>query len=1147
MLGYYLYVYLMRSSVVSSIRMRSLFLFNCFAFENRAKKTLFRLRKNAIRYKMYTVFRPKYTTGKFSRKLFGRLRDVRKIYLVRKRLFFNKRLNYNNGITKYFLNSNRKYRQHFNNAQVCGEPSKLASMLSTKINNKTSTRLLIRYLIRRILFFTHLNFLYVVARRLFVTIVPLFRRKSINQNVRISVSDLAVFKQQMSDAEKSLIKLSIVQNIAVNSEFGKRKLSYLRDLWYSFARSILSVHRQKRRLFRHSFVCIRYLKISERLSEFMLFLTDFLIAIKGCFDCCVKLIPVIKVKQSKVYFKHLRADTLRCIPGIFEGYDSIFNDLFNKFKQGGLRNGGYNKKLFKLQADVVLFIRTVLAAIREEKNIRRKFTVDSMVPDQVMSKVSYFNCTRLAQYYLKYSMYRFFSALFVFSCSYHFSADRRYIYMGDEILKYNDLLSNSNIVFTKCNMPILIRANCGSFLHNSTLDYYLIIKTSRSNCLAVLLVNGKVIYSSSCGKIGFNKTHRSTYFAANQLGLFMCLFLTKIYGVYLRSTSSRSRNLNSRLSSRSFIGKKLPMVKRYTSKLSSGKSRKFSRLPSKIFSTYRNMNSSKYVSSGNDSSVWKNPIRKKLVYHTYKRLFRMKFNKKYLFNRWKRLVSISNAFGKRYSRYASFLNRAYLLWLLRHGTAKFRKYSKSVASIRLNIQITGSGVGRLAVRRPIYRFTRMIRRFFMYRSSRRSVRRSRDKLNSDSRRAALLRAYGVRFLTLPKPKFTDAQLVHYTDMLFNTRVGSYESAGLDDILAVRDLIVGNRTMVSRNKLAQFDTLLDEILKYWTFNPHAYYRLGRSCGFHRSRAVHAIRNSTFLEILKKASRVPRSINSINTNKNMTKTHVHMLRIKKFFHNSEKIRACFSILCNQYLLLHRRFQMNWIRKLYGIYPYCISNHTVESVLFLYLFNLCSNCVIHYNSHSMHTINKMCFLLYRYIFFFHMLNIFFYMLAKSTVYRQSFMYSNCSLQFYTVLTYLYFFISYFFVRTVYAAITAVARYQAYCFKFKLMLDNLAILLDKMTFDCLAIDSFIYDMFAMFLNIFFAKIYKLFNAIVWYKHILQNKVYSFSKKHIYTPIKSGDRFKMFSNRLITHRYSNLFIVYNHKTISVPHNGCRTRKLRRK
>lgn len=1143
MLGYYLYVYLMRSNVISSISMRSLFLFNCFAFKNHAKKTLFRLQKNVIRYKPYTVFRPKYIRGKFSKKSFGRLWSAHKIYLVKKRLFFNKRLNYNNRSSKYFLNSS-KYCQNFNNAQVCGTKSKPAGMFSTKINNKISTGLHIRYLIRRILFFTHLNFLYVVARRLFVTIVPLFERKSINPNVSISVFDVAMFKKQMLQAEKSLMKLSIVQNIAINSEFGKRKLFYFRDLWYSFARSILSVHRQKRWLFSHNFVRMRYLKISERLSEFMLFLTDFLIAIKGCFDCCVKLIPAIKVKQSKIYFKHLRVDTLKCIPGIFEGYDSIFNDLFNKFKQGELRNGGYNKKLFKLQADVVLFIRTVLAAIREEKNIRQNFTVDSMVSDQIKSKVSNFNCTRLAQYYLKYSMYQFFSALFVFSCSYHFSVDRRYIYMGDEILKYNDLLSNNNIVFTKYNTPILVRANCCSFLHNSTLDYYLIIKTSRSNCLAVLLVNGKVIYSSSCGKIGFNKTHRSTYFAANQLGLFMCLFLTKIYGVYLRSTSSRLKNLNSRFLSGSFIAKKLSMVKRYASRLPGEKSRKFSRLPNKIFSIYRNINSSKYVSSGNDSPVRRNTIRKKLVYHTYKRLFGMKFNKKCLFNREKRLVNISNAFGKRYNRYASFLNRTYLLWLLKHETAKFRKYSKSVASIRLNIQITGSGVGRLAVRRPIYRFTRMIRRFFMHRSSRRNVHRPTDKLNSDSRRAALLRAYGVRFFTIPKPKFTDAQLIHYTNMLFNIRVGSYESAELDDILAVRDSIVGHRTMTSRNKLAQFDTLFDEILKYWTFNPRAYYRLSRSCGFHRSKAVHAIRNSTFLKILKKASRAPRSI---GTNKSTTKIHAHMLRIKKFFHNSVKIRACFSILYNQYLLLHKRFQMNWIRKLYGIYPYCIGNHTVVSALFLYLFNFCSNCVIQSNLHSIHTINKMYFPLYRYVFFFHTLNVFFYMLAKPTVYKQSFMHSNCGLQFYTVLTYLYFFISYFFVRTVYAVIIVAARHQSYCLKFKLMLDNLVILFDRMTFDCLVIDSFIHDMFAMFLNIFFAKIYKLFNTIVWYKHILQNRMHYFSKKYIYTPIKLGNRLKVFNNRLIKRRYSNLFIVYNHKTISVPHNGCRTRKLRRK
>jgi hypothetical protein len=96
-------------------------------------------------------------------------------------------------------------------------------------------------------------------------------------------------------------------------------------------------------------------------------------------------------------------------------------------------------------------------------------------------------------------------------------------------------------------------------------------------------------------------------------------------------------------------------------------------------------------------------------------------------------------------------------------------------------------------------------------------------------------------------------------------------------------------------------------------------------------------------------------------------------------------------------------------------------------------------------------------------------------------------------------------------------------------------------------SINFFLYDVLANFFSIFFVQIYSLLISMEHYKHLLCH-AYTKISTNVSSDIRNLFYFKR--SKLFTHhrvRQGDLVVLFNHKYLSVPHNGCRARKMRRK
>lgn len=107
----------------------------------------------------------------------------------------------------------------------------------------------------------------------------------------------------------------------------------------------------------------------------------------------------------------------------------------------------------------------------------------------------------------------------------HLAEYTRYFQYLPKVINYNSLLLSSPIMPRKMRNTWQFRFNRRA----NSIFLKLLIKSTKSNCFVNLLINGFTLVIASCGKIGFKKTHRSTYFAAQQLGLFIGMLVKSIW------------------------------------------------------------------------------------------------------------------------------------------------------------------------------------------------------------------------------------------------------------------------------------------------------------------------------------------------------------------------------------------------------------------------------------------------------------------------------------------------------------------------------------------------------------------------------------------------------------------------------------------
>lgn len=159
------------------------------------------------------------------------------------------------------------------------------------------------------------------------------------------------------------------------------------------------------------------------------------------------------------------------------------------------------------------------------------------------------NCYRLSNRVVCHT-YNVFHALFYLAYSNRTISKTRNVVYNRKLLDYNYFLLDSRLhVFFDGVRKKRLRMKLRRLRVRSAttplitlvsrrynlLHFHLFVNSTRSNSWVTIVVNNKIVYNASCGKIGFRKTHRSTYFAANQLGFSVCSMLQSVFTKYYKN------------------------------------------------------------------------------------------------------------------------------------------------------------------------------------------------------------------------------------------------------------------------------------------------------------------------------------------------------------------------------------------------------------------------------------------------------------------------------------------------------------------------------------------------------------------------------------------------------------------------------------
>lgn len=1118
-LSYYTYLYFTRSSSPSTIYSRSLFLFNCLYLSKTARKILCELRRPSKCVKAHHTF-----LGKLSDRMYDLKSYSRSIYAMRK----------NSSAIRYFVHnlfkkrsfprkgnrkcSSRSSRQVFN--------SRLLLLLRKYLKfstSKSEIRSASKYLRIRILFFQHLFYLYNTCLTINRSIKRICRYSKLSAISKLYRPKL--YKRPLRNMSHYLICSSFVQNILVNSRIGKLgRPDQTRNIWSKIVHPITRLAAGPAYSGGREPISkiIGYIKISGRFKRYRKYLLMYLTALHLFLERMVR--PIARMDHLSVAatnygvykssFNKFYSKITLFLPTLFRSCDYICQYLTKRFRQFRFKKNKYRTRCSKLlpsnrYAKILLNIIDVLQHFRNIKvpwlmHSNRMHNAHYALKRTTLNHRDFlFKCVKLAKFCLTYRMYKFFSSLFLFTCAHHSSADSYYLNSSIDVFRYNYLLS--------CMLPgnsggiQLVRDYCSRFLRNSDLDYNLVIRTSRSNCTAALLVNGKVIYSSSCGKIGFFKTNRSTYFASSQLGFFLCLFLSSVYGLYLRSGQLRFRPVQLKYlrkylfstGYRKFI-RKYRMFTRKQRILTIARTRK--RKYSKRLS--------KYVDRTRDFRFFYNyPLRYRTKYlrlakrfaqlHTSGMEFKSKFSTRPSVISGK-LLRYHSRWSNRYRNQFMFAWSNYCtnLLLRRRATCRYN-FNTSVASIRLNIHMAGTGISRLAIRKPIRRFVNMIRRatsgsqFFDHSIDASDVRYMAINQLDDSNYLNAENDYNDAVTS-------DSDGCQDTSYNHGSKVHSFNTDELDGIVASSEYSPKFRGILNEGSIVG-----SGFTKYKT-------PADSHCDFTNNMAG----------ILKsKLYGVQRGGNNIFDIKRLLKLRVTLY-------------SYFYLTCKRYLVLYRSLQSGCNSALLSVFKRYLLKGRLFSYSRIFILLVLQSCpsVPHVPSVICRVISVTRPIFDYVIVFLYTEKYLFSLLALRLF--LSTLVSN-QYHFVTTIVYIYMHLVYHFVSIIVGLLNTQRCESVVSHALFIFLNNNT-----------AIEFFLYDIFVALFSVFFKQVRGLLIAIAHCRYRVHKKYFELVQ-NVLTTLNSSSCYAQSEPREC-HK-NGMIVLYNHKTVSVPHNGCRARKMRRK
>lgn len=992
--------------------------------------------------------------------------------------------------------------------------------------SKSSIRSAFKYLHGRIFFFQYFLYLYRMCLSMYQSIRCIRKRAHL-------LATPQPYKRLLSEMVHYLVCTNFVQNIFVNSKIGKLgKPDRTRDIWRKIAAPITRLadnsiyHKDKKPLS----MIIGYIKISERFSKYMKYLLKYLVIVNSFLKSVVDSIGNLNKLAKYRFGTTTNAPSVRCsnvahrnvlkfLPVIFRDFKYIYRSICKRFRSNKSKIKPYDLRSYIKQIRIV----------RRIKGVLRRFCMNFMpklLPHKPRNKASYSIkrqislsvLATLAKTYLTYRIYQFFNSLFLFTCSYHSSADNYYLSNGVDVFRYNYLLSCSN------GGVQVVKNYCSEFLRNSDLNYNLVIRTSRSNCSVALLVNNKVVYSSSCGKIGFLKTNRSTYFAANQLGFFLCLFLSSVYGLYLRSSQSQFRPVYSKYllrylrnsSYRKFVMKYRMFRKRqrkfYSTSIYGRKKRIRARRVAKFRSLHRYL--FKCRRQQKCLRTTKGLIRSHLAGTQSKSRFLVK-SASLCRARLQQLARYRNRFISAWSDYCVYL-------LLRQRAMRRYNFNTSIASIKLNIHMAGTGIGRLAIRKPIRRFVNMIRRAT---NGGRFFDRSIEA--SDVRYMGINQLDDSDYLNGENDPYdavtSDSDGCNDTVYNHGSEVHSFNTDELDSIVASSKYFSEHKKALSNNAASRHNINMRHIVG------SKFSKC--STMVNRRRTSTSMVPGTCRPNLCCAHRQDNSILDM----------VGALKVRSI------LRSFLCLMCLKLVSLYQYIQFEWV----SISLHVFKRYLLKNTLLLY--SRAFILLIFHGYSSLPHIPTAIFSIVcrpvpgyigvllcieRYISSLMVLRLFLSTLSIHGSYGP--LQVGNYYRFCTTVIYIYLYLVHRFM-----LITAnLIRKQRGILLSCSLMHILSILLNGDT----AIELYLYDVLAVLFSIFFKQVRRLLIVAAYNRHMIHKKHMSMVSA-IFATHNSASCYAQ--GKL--HKYlrwpnkTGLLVLYNNKTVSVPHNGCRARKMRRK
>lgn len=381
------------------------------------------------------------------------------------------------------------------------------------------------------------------------------------------------------------------------------------------------------------------------------------------------------------------------------------------------------------------------------KKLMRKYKNIKYIKKNVKKLMLYCNqmYNRLLSYllYTKFIKNKFIHTLLRIVLQYHYTNNYLYFKLFNTIKQFNYFLLDTRIKcnvyskkdkffkFRKLKKRKLIGINGLLNKHNKKkLHIHVLYKTIKSNTWITIIINNKMVYTISSGLVGYKKSNRSSYLAANQLGYLASRFIQRI--IY-KNLSKRKWSINNfikklqkmknkRLKNAKINGIyrrvlgikniKLPLVKKLVKYI--------------ILLNKKNLNSLKYVKF--KRLIKKIYLKKKL--NSTNIFFRRKNRINYLINRDKLYNS---------GLYQKYSDVKRLFYKRSRIFSTFRRSMESSLRIYPNFKITfeytGFGLGRKASFKPIENglefLTRKLNsiRYKFYRKKINKFFRKKNKIN----------------------------------------------------------------------------------------------------------------------------------------------------------------------------------------------------------------------------------------------------------------------------------------------------------------------------------------------------------------------------------------------------------------------------------